>query len=244
MTGCGLIGPHAVTVMRGSVFWMSSGNFFVMSGQGPQDIPCSVWDVVFQDLDENNQDKCVAAPNSAFDEVWFFYPSASGGTGEIDSYVKYNIEEKTWDYGRLSRTAWIDQSILGNPIGATPGGVIYQHEVSPDADGQPLTPSFTTGWFVVAEGQELSFIDWFFPDMKWKYFNGTGSAAVSVLIEVANYPNQSPKAYGPYSISDAKNFVNLRLRGRLVRLTYSSNDIGTWWRLGKQRYRQAVDGRR
>jgi hypothetical protein len=168
----------------------------------------------------------------------------SGGTGEIDSYVKYNIEEQSWDYGTLQRTAWVDQSVLGQPIGTTAQGVIYQHETSPDADGLPLLASFTTGWFVISEGQSLSFVDWFFPDMKWKYFNGAGSASIQVTVEAANYPNETPRSYGPFTITDAKEFVNMRLRGRLIRLTYASSDIGTFWRLGSMRYRTAADGRR
>ncbi len=120
-TGCGLVGPHAFCVMRNSVYWMSSGNFFVLTGGGVRELPCTVWDKVFQNLDVANQNKCVAAANSMFDEITFYFPSLSGGTGEIDSYVKVNVTNGGWDYGTLSRTAWIDQSVLGQPIGTTPG---------------------------------------------------------------------------------------------------------------------------
>ncbi len=245
MTGCGLIGPHAMCVMRGGVYWMSTGNFFVMGGAAPASIPCTVWDVVFQDLDTANQIKCVAAPNSAFDEVTFYYPSLSGGSGEVDSYVKYNIEEKSWDFGRLDRTAWSDQSVVGEPIGTTSSGIIYQHEVSPDADGQPLMATFTTGFFAISEGQDLLFVDWFHPDMKWKYFNGSaGSASIQITIEATDYPNGVIRTYGPFTMTAAKEFINMRLRGRLIRLTYASSDLSTWWRVGNMRYRTAPAGRR
>lgn len=244
MTGCGLIGPHASCAMQGAVYWMSSSNFFVLAGGGPRSIPCTVWDVVFQDLDTANQSKCVAAPNSAFDEVFFFYPSLSGGTGEIDKYVKYQVGG-SWDYGTMARTAWTDQSVLGEPIGTTPTGIIYQHETSPDADGGALLASFTTGFFTIAEGRDLMFLDWFHPDMKWRYFGSSNtSASVQVTIETAAYPNSTPTTFGPFTINDAKEFINLRMRGRLIRLTYSSADVGTWWRLGQQRYRANMDGRR
>ncbi len=245
MTGCGLIGPHAACSMRGGVFWMGTGNFFVLAGGGPRSIPCTVWDVVFQNLDSDNQTKCVAAPNSAFDEVFFFYPSLSGGTGEIDSYVKFNIEENSWDYGTLSRTAWTDQSVLGQPIGTTPTGIIYQHETSPDADGGALLASFTSGWFTLSESRDLMYLDWFFPDMKWRYFNGTAnSASVQVTIETATYPNSAVTTFGPFTMNETKEFINCRLRGKLVRLTFSSADVGTFWRLGAMRFRMNPDGRR
>mgnify|MGYP001567602335 FL=1 len=244
MTGCGLIGPHASCAMQGAVYWMSQNNFFVLAGGGPRSIPCTVWDVVFQDLDEANQSKCVAAPNSAFDEVVFFYPSLSGGTGEIDKYVKYQVGG-SWDYGTMARSAWTDQSVLGQPIGATPAGVIFQHETSPDADGGPLLASFQTGWFAISEGRDFMFLDWFKPDMKWRYFNGSAtSASVQVTIETAAYPNSSVTTFGPFTMNETKEFINCRLRGSLVRLTFSSSDVGTFWRLGNMRFRMNPDGRR
>lgn len=243
-SGCGLIGPHGAVVMRGSVYWLSSSNFFRLSGQGVENIPCSVWDVIFQDMDTDNQSKCRLAANSAFDELWAFFPSASGGTGEVDKYVKLNIEEGTWDYGTIGRSAWIDQSVLGQPIGASPQGIIYQHESGMDADGQAMTPYFVTGWFVIAEGQNMAFMDWMFPDMKWGTFNGSQNASIQMTIETTAYPNQTPDTFGPFTMSAAKEYINLRLRGRMIRLTISSSDLGSFWRLGVPRYRAAISGRR
>jgi len=242
--GCGLIGPHAQCVMRGNVYWMSSGNFFVLAGGGIRSIPCTVWDAVFQNLDTANQNKCVAAPNSSFDEVTFYYPSLSGGTGEIDSYVKYNVELGVWDYGTLSRTAWLDQSVLGEPIGTTPQGLIFQHETSPDADGQPLNAWFQTGWFVISEGQDFAFVDWIFPDMKWKLFAGAGSASVQMTIFATDYPNGPIRTFGPFNMNSATTFINCRLRGRQISIRIESSDIGSFWRMGLPRYRMARDGRR
>lgn len=242
--GCGLIGRHAACVMRGIVFWMGTGSFFAISGGSVRNLPCSVWDVVFQDLDTDNQQKCRAAANSQFDEVWFFYPSLSGGTGEVDKYVKYNIDENVWDYGTLGRSAWIDQSVLGQPIGVSPQGIIYQHEMGFDAAGQAMTPYFETGWFVIAEGQNMAVVDWFFPDMKWGFFDGAQNASVIITIYATDYPNGTVRTYGPYTVTQATAFVNTRLRGRQVKLRFSSNDLGSWWRLGNQRARVAQDGRR
>lgn len=246
-SGCGLIGPHAAAVMRGVVYWMSVGNFFALTGSGIQPIPCSVWDVVFQDLDTTNQHKCVAAPTSSFDEIRFDFPSLSGGSGENDSYVKYNIVERTWDYGQFpiaGRSAWTDQSVLGEPIGTTPTGIVYQHETTFDADGQALHAWFETGWFVIAEGQSLSFVDWFFPDMKFGVFGGDQDASVQVTITATDYPNGPERVFGPFTMTIATTYVNTRLRGRQIKVKFSSSDLGSFWRLGLMRYRVAQDGRR
>lgn len=242
--GCGLIGPHAAAIMRGAVFWMGVGNFFVLSGGGAQVIPCPVWDVVFQNLDTANQTKCVAAVNSTFDEIAFYYPSLSGGTGENDSYVKLNIDEQSWDYGTLSRTAWIDQSVLGQPIGASAQGLIFQHETSDDADGQPLVYFWESGWFRVSEGQDFAFIDWIFPDMKFGKFAGSQTATVQMTIYAAAYPNSSVHTFGPFNMTAARTFINCRLRNRLIKLRFAGADLGSFARMGLPMYRTAKDGRR
>lgn len=242
-SGCGLVGPHAMAPMQGNVFWMSIGQFFVLSGNGVQQIPCTVWDAVFQNLNTQFQYRVVAAPNSQFNEMAWYYPSLNSA-GENDSYVKLNVLDGSWDYGTLSRCAWIDQSVLGPAIGTIPGGLIYQHETSPDADGQPLVSTFTTGYFVLTEGQDLIFCDWLFPDMNFATFNGTGSASVQITINVVNYPNDTPTMYGPFTMTNAIEYINLRLRGRQISLTFTSSDLGSWWRLGNIRIRTAQSGRR
>lgn len=242
-SGCGLIGPHAFTAQQGNVFWMSLGQFFVMSGNGVQQIPCSVWDVVFQNLNTAFQNRIVAAANSEYDEVSWFYPSLAS-TGENDSYVKLNVLSGEWDYGLLPRSAWIDQSILGSSIGTTPTGLVYQHETSPDADGQPLISTFTTGYFVLSEGQKIPFVDWLWPDMKWGLFNGAQTASVQITIDTVDYPNGSPTTYGPFNMTSAIEYINLRLRGRQISLTITSSDLGSFWRLGQIRIRVAEMGRR
>lgn len=243
-SGCGLIGPHAAAVMRGNVYWMNSGNFFFMSGSGVSVLPCSVWDVVFQNLNTDHQHKCVAAPNSTFDEIWFFYPSAANSATECDSYVKFNIEEQSWDYGSMQRSAWIDQSVLGQPIGATSNGIIYQHETSNDADGQAMNWFFETGYFTIADGQAMSFVDWFFPDFKFGTYSGSQNATILTTIKVADYPNGTIRTYGPFTMTGAKNYINCRLRGRLIKLRFEGNDLGTFARLGLMKYRMTGDGRR
>jgi hypothetical protein len=243
-SGCGLIGPHAAAVMRGATFWMNTGNFFVMTGSGVEVLPCSVWDVVFQDLNTTHQHKCVAAANSTFDEMWFFYPRMSTAATECDAYVKYNLQEKSWDYGSMQRSAWIDQSVLGEPIGATSNGIIYQHETSPNADGQAMNPWFETGYFVMSEGQQMSFVDWFFPDFKFGEAGGTQGATILTTITAVDYPNGTERVFGPFTMTAAKSFINCRLRGRQIKLKFESNDLDSFWRLGLMRYRMNGDGMR
>jgi hypothetical protein len=151
----------------------------------------------------------------------------------------------------MSRSAWIDQTILGNPIGCTPQGVIYQHETSPDADGQPLLATFQTGYFYIAEGEDFSFVDQIIPDFKYGAFGttnqgsteGTG-ATIQLYFNVLNYPGDTPTTYGPYYATSITEYITVRFRGRLMAVSALSGDIGSFWRLGKILYRFAPAGRR
>ena len=240
--GCGLIGRKALAAVNGIYYWMGYSQFFTLSGNGVQTLPCTVWDVVFQNIDRNNVQKIRIAVNSLFDEISWYYPSLSGG-GEVDSYVKYNYTLGVWDYGLLSRTAWIDQSVLGPPIGADGNDLeLYQHETSNDADGAPLLSSFQTGYFAASEGDVKSFVDWVWPDMKWGQYNKSQLATVQITFYVADYPGDTPQVYGPYSVTQATEYFYTRFRGRLISVKVSSSDLGSFWRLGLIRYRVAADG--
>jgi hypothetical protein len=241
-TGCGLIGPKAATSLNGVVYWMSQSQFFMLSGSGVQGIQCPIWDVIFQDLDTSSLDKIRVAANSRFNEISWFYPTVGNG-GEINAYVKYNIGLNQWDFGTLSRTAWINQSVLGPPIGATPQGVIYQHETSQNADGQPMTSYFQTGYFVLSDADVLTYIDQFWPDAKWGYYGGVQDANLLLTFYVLNYPGDTPKVYGPYEVVQATEYIVPRFRGRLVSIRIESNDINSFWRMGAMRYRFAPDGK-
>jgi len=242
-TNCGLIGKLAFGIFNDIVYWMGSGNFYRMVGEAVSVIPCSVWDVVFQDLDTANADKITCATNTLFNEIAWYYPSASGGTGEIDSYVKYNIITDCWDYGSLQRTAWADQSVVGNPVGAYGSlGQLYSHETSQNADGNPMNSWFKTGYFSISDGQELQFVDWLLPDFRWAEYPDTPSAVLSLTFTIADYPSQSGKDVGPYNITPAINYVNTRFRARYASFTVESNALNTFWRLGGLTIRSAPDG--
>jgi len=241
-TGCGLIGRKAAASMGGIVYWMGQSQFFRLAGGGVEPIRCPVWDVIFQDLDTDNLDKIRVAPNSRFGEITWYYPTNSNG-GEVSHYVKYNIILDQWDFGTLGRTAWINESVLGPPIGAATNNFIYQHETSTDADGMAMNSSFQTGYFAMTEADVKIFVDQIWPDMKWGYYGGAQNAEVLLTFYVADYPGQTPLTYGPFTMTQASTFITPRFRGRLVSIKVESNDIGSWWRIGNIRYRLQQDGR-
>ena len=160
---------------------------------------------------------------------------------------RYNTVLQQWDFGTLGRTAWIDQSVLGPPIGAGSDNWLYQHEVGNDAvyNGQTtgMQSSFQTGYFELNEADNLIFIDQIWPDMKWGTYSGNPNATVQITFYVTNYPGDTPVQYGPYTMTQATEYISVRIRARLMAFNISSNDVGTFWRLGAIRYRYQIDGR-
>ena len=248
MSGCGLIGSHAMGTLGNTVYWMSQEQFFVMgAGGAPVPLPCSVWDYVFQDLDTVNAWKVRCKPNSNFGTIGWEFPSLSGGSGENDSYVEYNTLEREWTpgaYPTTGRSAWIDQSLFGPPIAGTPTGLIFQHEVGYNGDGAAINPIFRTGYFALGEGEDYYFLDQLIPDFKYGTQSGSQNAQMFITLYVVNYPSDAPRVKGPYTASAAQKYITTRLRGRQCALEVQSFDSDSFWRLGLIRYRFAPAGRR
>ena len=254
-SGCGLIGQKAVCMLHSNMYWMSQKQFFVLSGtNAAQTIPCTVWDFVFQNLNQNYVDNIRAAANSMFNEVSWFFPTVNSTNGENDAYVCFNVLYNEWDYGYLDRAAWIDQSVLGGPLATqnyydetslTPWTAnVYQHETSYNLAGLPMPSYFKTGYFTLSNGNDLVFVDWLLPDMKWGEYSQAPNASLEMTFYVTDYPGEQPKTYGPYTITANTPYIEPRFRGRYVQIGVSSNDLNSFWRLGSMRYRYAVAGRR
>jgi hypothetical protein len=252
--GCGLLAPKAVGVLNNSVYWMSQRQFFVApSGGAPQPIPCSVWDFIFQNMDPTKTEEVVCGPNSMFNEVNWFFPTKD--SNYPNAYVCFNTQYNEWDYGYLNRNAWYDQSIVGEPVAADINGWVYKHETAYSlAVGRETVaiPAYLkTGYFSLQGGQDLSFVDWFLPDMKWKEFAGNTSASLDITFYVTDYAGQEPRIVGPYKFNKDTPFICPRFRGRFVALKIENHQdsilpekLNTFWRLGSMRYRFAISGRR
>jgi hypothetical protein len=240
----GLIAKHAVAKSGSQVFWMGQSNFFMLGGGGPQVLPCTVWDQVFENLNTPFQSTCWAWSNTPFNEIWFFFPRKSTGATTPDFYAKFNWLSGEWDYGPLDRSCGIDAGPLGMPIAASSASLIYQHETSPDGDGQAIDSYFITGDFQLTEGQDILFVDWVIPDMKFGLVsNPTASANMQLTIFSQYFPGGATTTYGPFPFTSSTTTICVRVRGRLLSYKLESNDIGSFWRTGGLRIRAASDGR-
>jgi hypothetical protein len=243
MAGCGLVGRKALGVANTTIYWMSQLQLYQMAiGGVPSPLPSTVWDKVFQMIDKTNLQNVRFFANSQFNEIGWYFPVV-GGNGENSWYIKYDTVQNVWDYGPLGRSAWIDQSILGPPIGGTTAGLIFQHEISPDADGVAMMPFILTGNFVIERAEQFGFLDYMIPDAIYGMLNQPQNANLLWTFFFRNFPNDTPVVIGPLTTNSLSTFVEPRQRGRLMQILIQGQDLGTWWRLGLMRFRIAPDGR-
>lgn len=245
--------PNAAVAVQDRVFWMGQSEFYMYTG-AVQKVPCMVRDYIFDDIDQLQFEKVFGGLNSEHSEVWWFYPSTTGG-GAIDKYVIYNYEENTWAYGTLARTAWFDRGIFDYPIAAGTDNYLYEHEQGINDGSQ--NPSVGISSYVesspidIGEGDNLMFIRRMIPDVSFMQSTET-VPEVDFTVSVRNFPD------GTYNDAATETFVKtqaapitdrteqlfFRLRGRQMRIKVSSNTRNVQWRLGTPRVDARTDGRR
>ena len=249
--GVGLIGPNAAVNTPKGVFWMDKKGFYTYTGQ-VQDIPCSVQDYVFNDLEEGQAFQVFGFLNKEFDEVGWFYCASDETT--ISKYVVFNYEEGAWSIGELNRTAWIDQGIFDSPIGGyttSDVGYLYNHETGNDADGSPMDNVFIeSSDFDIGEGEEFQYVSRIIPDIKFTGSGGTGQT-VNVVLKQRNFPGESLTTNSTSTCTSSTTKIDTRLRARQAALRIESDDDGSLgsrsgvgFRVGAMRMDVRPNGRR
>jgi hypothetical protein len=241
----GLIAPNAAVTSPAGVYWMGYDSFYVYNGS-VQKIPCSVLSYVFDNLNVGQSYKILAFTNNRFNEVGWFYVSSD--STEIDQYVTYNYAEKSWSYGVLSRTAWLDSGTESYPR-ATSSNYIYEHEFGYDDDGSPMTNVFIeSSDFDIGDGEQFAFISRIIPDLR--FVSNSSAGAVNMVLKTRNAPGDTLATNSTNVITSttSQSFVRARARQAAVRIESDDNDTSSnasvGWRLGATRLDVRPDGRR
>ena len=244
--------PNAAIAIEDNVFWMGKNEFYTYGG-AVQKLPCTVRDYVFSDFNEGQSEKVFAASNTAFSEVWWYYPSADSAT--VDRYVVYNYQQNIWYYGTLARGAWIDRGVQENPIAAGLDGYLYTHENGFDDGSQnpatAISAYIESSQFDIGDGNNFSFVSRIIPDVTFR--NSTeGSPSVTFTMKARNFPGGNYLQEDDSTVTKTtsvpvEQFTNqayVRLRGRSMALRVESSETGMTWRLGSPRMDVRQDGRR
>lgn len=253
--GAGLIGPKAAANAPTGVFFASKNGFYFYNG-AVQRLRCTVQEYVFNDLDLDQAFKCLMGVNSAYNEIWFFYPSIEDGTGEISRYVTYNYIDEVWSIGKLTRYSWVDAGINDQPLaGLTLNGSysLAEHEVGYDDDGSPMTGVFVESADIdIADGEQFAFVKKLIPDMAFTTDPAVSNTpSMNIVLKRRNFPGDSLITDSTSQITQSTTFNNVRSRGRQIVLRFESDDDaslnnqkGYKWRLGATRLDIQPSGRR
>ncbi len=251
-SGLSIVGANAVVAVNDQVFWMGENQFYLYDGR-TQQIPCTVRDYVFDDINNDQRELVTAGLNSAYYEVFWFYPSKN--STEVDKYVVFNYSEQVWYFGTLARTAWIDAEIRAYPVAAAPDRYLYNHELGND-DGS-TSPATAIQAFIessplsIESGDQFQLVRRVIPDVT---FDGSEQATPTVTFTLQGYdkPGQggqdSVNGTVTKEVSDTvekyTDELFLRLRGRSFSVKIENTGTGTQWRLGIPRVDVRPDGRR
>jgi hypothetical protein len=254
-TNCGIAGPHSAMDVNGTAFWMGLDSFYMFDGV-VKEMPCTVQDFVFKDLNVVQRSKFHAGHNAKFNEVTWWYCSFT--SDDIDRFVTYNYLENVWSIGSMVRTAWKDAGVFPDPLasaynpegdtppitpiyGLTPGrSVLYNQEVGANGDGKPIESYIQSGYFDIQDGENMLFMKRFIPDFK----NQVGELTVQLLLRPYPQAQASPSSRDPYVITPQTTKVDTRARGRQISIRIVSDGLDTHWRFGTLRVDVQPDGLR
>lgn len=267
-----IVGPNAVTIASGVVFWMGVDKFYMYDGR-VQTLNCDLRRYVFSDFNSVQQPQVYSGTNEGFNEVWWFYPSDTGAVGveydeiQNDRYVIYNFLERAWYYGTMARSAWSDSGLRPNPMGTTYDvstltGRMISHEngVNDNTDGTtyPLNAYIGSSEFDIGDGHNFGFVWRIIPDLTFaSSSNAPDNSPAKVTMTL--YPLQNSGSgigksdtdtvtYGSaYTLTNTETYtgqVYTRVRGRQMIFRIESNQINTTWQLGAPRIDIRPDGRR
>ena len=253
-----IAGPNVMATANNVTYWMGADKFYMYSGR-VETLPCTLRQYVYDDINLVQSYQFFASTNEGYNEIWWFYCSANSNT--IDKYVVFNHLERTWYYGTMARTYWLDSPLREQPMSAGYNGqLIYQESGNDDGTTTPASPIeayVQSSDFDIGDGHNFGIVWRIIPDVT---FDGSNSAAPSLDFTVR--PRQNPGTnYGSsdsptvvsannysntrvYNVQQFTEYAYVRIRGRQMAFKVSSNDLGVAWQLGTPRIDVRPDGRR
>jgi len=253
-----IAGPNVASTANNVTYWMGTDKFYMYSGR-VETLPCTLRQYVFDDINMIQSYQFFSGTNEGYNEIWWFYCSANSNV--VDKYVVFNHLERTWYYGTMERTYWLDSPLREQPVAAGYNGQLLQHETGND-DGtttpaSPIVSYCQSSDFDIGDGHNFGIVWRIIPDVT---FDGSNAAAPSLDFTVR--PRQNPGTnYGTsdsptitsgnnyigqrtYNVQQFTEYAYVRIRGRQMAFRISSNDLGVAWQLGTPRIDVRPDGRR
>lgn len=250
-----IIGPNAVAVGAGVVYWMGNGKFYKYDGR-VQTLRCDLRQFIFQDFNMLQNLQVFAGSLEEFNEIWWWY--CTNESEVPDRYVVYNYAEDVWYYGNLTRYAWIDKSTRDYPVAALSDKLAY-HEVGVDdvTNTEPVAIEayIESAEFDLEDGDRFGFVYRLLPDITFRGSTAASPTATFTMYPMTNAGSGYGQSIGGSESATVTRSVSVpveqftgqiytRVRGRQMVLRVGSTDLGVTWQLGAPRMDIRPDGRR
>jgi hypothetical protein len=249
---------NAAVYSGGVTYWMGLEDFYKYDGV-VQTLRCDIKQYIFDDINKDQYAQVFTGANEAFNEVWWFYCSASSTT--IDKYAVYNYGEDIWYHGSLARTAWLSAGANGSILAATYIYNLVEQEIAVDDNINGTVtaiPSYITSSIIpLNETNNMSFVRRVLPDLS---FTGSTNLSPSATLTLTPFKNIGAGYKSPASESGTNTGtvtrsssspvevfteqIYVRVRGRSVELKLASTDVGVHWQLGTPLVEVRPDGGR
>lgn len=235
----GLAGPNAAVVVGQVAFWISPDLQFYSCplGGAPALLDCPIRDDFADNAAPGQNDKIVAASVSERGEVVWHYADARDGF-EVSRSLRLSTIDGKWSLDQTPRTAFIDSNPAPSPIGVAYTGEIYWHERGASADGSPLTAWIRSGGQYMDPAERMMLLRGLWPDFK----DQTGP--INLTIYARDYPQETPREFGPYVCAPNANKVDFLISGRIFEFQFMSSSSPMAWRFGKPVFDAVVTGER
>ena len=256
-----IMGPNAAITVNNITYWMGVDKFYSYSGR-VETLPCTLRQYIYDDINLRQGYQVFAGTNEGYNEIWWFYCSASSTT--VDKYVIYNYLERTWYYGTMARSSWLDSPLreepMATPYAGTNGQLVYHETGNDDGTTDPPTPIVSyvqSSDFDIGDGHNFGFVWRLIPDVTFdgsdvnkpqvnftvrpRQFPGTayGTSDNPVVASKQNYSKRQS-----YNVQQFTEQVYVRMRGRQMAFRVESDQLGVSWQLGAPRIDVRPDGRR
>jgi len=234
---CIPMGQNAIVCDESNAYWMGTDNFHIFDG-AERILNSPVRDFVYGDLNNSFTDIIFGGLNPRFSEVWWFYPSAAS-LKFPDKYVTFNTITKEWSTGLMARTTWNPpESWRTVPYTFGSDGKFYNQETGLNADGSSLSWSLSSGVIEIPDaGDQLFFIDRWVPDIEQQ----TGDITLTLFYR--KYPRATENSKTA-TLAPTTDKVTKRIRGRQLRIGYSSTAAQSFAKIGDLRADWMQDGER
>jgi hypothetical protein len=247
-----IISSRSVISANNITYWMGKDKFYTYTGR-VETLPTTLRNHVFGNLNYNQTNQIFAGTNEAWNEIWWFYPSAD--SQQVNRYVVYNHVEQIWYYGTIDRTAWLDTPLREYPQAVVSdftdfSGFVYNHENGLNDGVVPMVSYIETNDFDLEDGDKIILTRRMIPDVSFD-----GSTATNPVVDLSIRPRMFPGARQNIDPNDTQNVtrttidqytnqVFIRARGRQLAFRIGSDTLNTQWQLGAVRLDGTPDGRR